>query len=443
LTGFSAVVSKREGGVRKNQRLLSSILILSLFVMACSCGLLGKNNQIPEPQNQPLAPITEATLVPQEPTLEPASTEIPSKIKGELVAVPVNGEALMDIMDLWTAPDGNLWVATLDGIYIQSGEGWTHTLEGTPVDRIAGAGKSGEVWVIPDGARSIFAYSAGEWKEYGPGQGWEPLPESQYLSPSNQDDVTISPEGQVWLATGLDDLRRYDPGTDRWKKYTAAQIGFPRYNEPDYQGYFLTDAALSSAGKVWVGACIGEGESLMGRGVVRLSEGNWSSIPTPETACVLDIEVDPNGEAFVGDYDHLFRYSPVSGNWTKEILPGYDRSQLVERIDLDASGQPWVKVRRMGGASSFGGTAVYYLQKSGGWVLAYEPTEWINYDFAAAPNGDVYFSSNASVMRWKDRQLQEAGVLDGTAVLLAVDGNGNPWAAVLEGPDYGLWKVVP
>jgi len=444
--------------MQKNRRRVCSILILNLFIIACSCGLFGKNQKTPEARDStPEVPGIIATTSGEEekalqpevnptPVVKPALEETPEtspgQVKGQLAAEPVNGGALTNITDLWTDPDGKLWVATLDGIYIQSGNGWSHTLEGTPVVKIGGVGKPDQVWVFPSGGRTALAYEGGAWKEYGSDKGWVPVPDDQYLAPAIQDTLTVATDGAAWLATGLDDLRRFDSATGRWKKYSAAQVGFPAYNNPDYQGYFLSDSVVSGGGKIWVGACIGEGESLKGRGVVRLEDGNWRGIPAVENACVFDIEVNPDGVAYVGDFDRLFRYNPVSGNWTQEKLPAYDRSQLVERIDLDANAGVWVEVRRMGGASSFGGTAVYLFEEDFGWTTVYEPPQWTSYDFAISGDGDVYFSAGGAVFQWINRQPRELGTLDSGEVSLAVDGSGTLWAGARDGADVGLWKLM-
>lgn len=435
--------------MRKTRFLQLFIILIGLFLVACSCGLLNRGKgEATEEQKSPKATVTTgiaAAVEPapgtQPPLPEPTREEAPQQINGNLVSVPINGRQIQDITDLWTAPDGRLWAASTDGIHIQSGAGWEHILAGVSVWKIAGAGKDGTVWVLPEGAASIFACSAGKCTEYGSKQGWEPFPESQYLSPSIMDGIVQSPDGQLWLVTGLDDLRRFNPSSGRWEKFAAARIGFPAYDNPDYQGYYLTDAILSGSGKIWVGSCIGEGETLEGRGVVRFSDGSWNRIDAVKNACVMDMEVDPDGNAYVGDFDQLHRYSPVSGNWKSEALPSYDRRQLVERIDMDASGRLWVEVRRMGGASSFGGTALYLFQESSGWDPVYDPGETVSFDFAAAPGGEVYFSSNGQVIRWRDHRLEEMGNLEGTGVLLAVDGYGVAWAAVTGGTDSGLWKI--
>ncbi|NPV76420.1 MAG: hypothetical protein HPY59_08585 [Anaerolineae bacterium] len=431
--------------------MLPALVLLSLLLIAC--GLTGGDQEVldegaPSPVTAaPKLAGTTVTLPVESPSLPPTQKVIPTdalqQARGQLVPALVEGQPLAGIMDLWVSPQGDLWAATLDGIYIHTAEGWRRELKGVAIGKIAGSGSSGVVWALPYSTEAIFAYSGEKWKEYSRAQGWEPFHEAPYLSPGVAESVIESPERDIWLATGRDDLRRYDPDRDQWEKFTAEQIGFPAYDEPDYQGYFLTDVAISGSGKVWVGSCIGQGELLAGRGVVRFSNGQWSSIDAVETACVLDIEVLPDGDAYVGDYNHLFWYTPVTGNWRKDILPAFERFQLVERVDVDASGQLWVQVRRMGGASSFGGMAVYYKQKYYGWVLVYESEGWADYDFAADPGGDVYFSSNGVVYRWRDRQLEELGALQATSTLLAVDGSGAVWAAPTGGSDDGLWQVAP
>ena len=340
-----------------------------------------------------------------------------------------------EIRHLWVAPDVNLWVSTESGILTYADGAWTQLLA-RPANRVQGIDADGRIWAILEGETAIAAYDpSGTWSIYGPEQGWTVPPSYEYLSAGDGDGLVTDTQGRVWLATGRDDLRRFDPEAQTWSVFSATDIGFDPPEEEGYQGHFLTDVELSGNRKLWVGDCIGMGESMLGQGI-RWSDGeSWYETSDTDGECVQDIETDSIGRTWVGGFDALLQYDPATGAWSRIPLPEWERRQLIVSIDLDVHDNPWVEILRYGGASAFGAVARYHLQGEE-WILDYDG-DFSSLAFDA--EGTAWLCAEGRVYRLEGGQTEEIGAAAGLNCRIVVAGSGRVWAA----SRTALWWVEP
>lgn len=153
--------------------------------------------------------------------------------------------------------------------------------------RVQGIDTQGRVWVILEGEEAIAAYDpAGRWTTFGPEKGWAVPPPLDYLSPGYGDGLVTDAAGRVWLATGRDDLRRFDPETLTWSSLTATDLGLDPPEEEGYQSHFLTDVEMAEGQELWVGDCIGMGKTCRGReSCGRMARAGSPTAPLRSSVC--------------------------------------------------------------------------------------------------------------------------------------------------------------
>jgi ligand-binding sensor domain-containing protein len=364
------------------------------------------------------------------PNALPAST--PADAGPFRLASPDEGLPEGAIHDLWIDPLGYLWIASDQGIARDSAEGWSQLLD-EPVERVQGVDAQGRVWVILEGEMAVAAYDAsGTWSFYGPEQGWAIPQAPEYLSPGYGDGLVTDAQGRVWLATGRDDLRRFDPKMQTWSSLTATDLGFDPPEEEGYQGHFLSDVEEAEDQELWVGDCIGSGEALSGQGILKSDGKSWFADRSTAGECVQDIEKDGSGRMWVGDFNALHQYDPTSGSWSRFPLPPWDRRQLVMDIMLDPNDNPWVEIMRYGGASPLGGLARYHLQE-GEWFLDFDG--WFS-SLAFTSDGVAWLCSEGIIHRLEGGKADELGNIGGLACEIVVDGEDRVWVT----NHAGLWR---
>ena len=429
------------------------MLIVSLIAVAptLACGVCGPSLPVPEgtpPSPSPAAspdaglspkptvaptsappPEPTPTPTPPPPPLSPSpapvSTATPSPAGVFQPISPREGLPEGKIRHLWVSPDDHLWVSTEIGIMAYVNDVRVQLLD-RPAKHVQGVDDAGRIWAILEGETAIAAYDpAGSWSIYGPEQGWTAPPAYEYLSPGYGDGLVTDGHDRVWLATGRDDVRQFDPETQLWSVFSATDIGFDPPEEEGYQGHFLSDVELSGNGKLWVADCIGVGEGMEGQGI-RWSDGeSWFEATDTDGECVQDIETDSLGRTWVGGFDALLQYDPSTGVWSRIPLPEWNRRQLVVDIDLDMNDNPWIQILRYGGASAFGAVTRYHLQ-DGEWVLDYDG------DFSSLAfdsEGTAWLCAEGRVYRLEGGQRQEVGAADGMNCHTVVAGPGRVWAA--------------
>ena len=385
------------------------------------------------PSSTPTPPPPPPTSVPATPVAE--TEPAPARAGTFNLVTPDQGLPDVEINNLWIAPDGSLWAATAQGVFRNADGAWSQLMP-EPARRVQGADTQGRVWVILEGETAIAAYEpSGTWTRYGPEQGWSPVPAAQFLSTGYGDGLVTDAQGHVWLATGRDDLRCFDPASQTWTAFTATQIGFDPPEEEGYQGHFVADVARTADGQLWVGDCMGMGESYLGQGIRRTPGQEWVGEPFTAEECVQDIEIDASGRIYAGGFDALLAYDPAADSWSRIPLPPWDRRQLVNDITLDRAGNPWVEIIRYGGASAWGTVARYHLEAES-WIQDFDG--WIS-DLAFGSDGTPWLCSEGSVYRLDSGTPELAGTIGGFDCRIAVDGQNRVWVA----SDTGLWRLDP
>jgi hypothetical protein len=347
----------------------------------------------------------------------------------------------MALSGLWAAPDGMVWFGSDQGMYRGDGNRWD-VISGKPVSALLGSDEAGRAWVLFENGAAIGYYQDEGWKFFNRQSGWEPLAEPAYLSPGPEDSLLTGGDGRLWLATGGGELRRFDPQDGRWTAVTAEAMGLPAA-DPDYQGYFITSTAKLKDGSVLAGICAGEGESFKPVGVSRLRDGQWKIMESTGEDCALDMETSPDGTVWAGGFNALLELCPGCDTWKHIPLPAYEREQLIQSVEIDPQGDPWVEVMRYGGASAYGEVARYAL-KGGDWVSVYGPAPYGSTALAFGA-GSSYLEAGGVLYRREGGAMQEVARLERGEgnYRMVVDGSGLLWIARLGDPNGGLWKYLP
>ncbi|MGB5931880.1 MAG: hypothetical protein WBH57_02275 [Anaerolineae bacterium] len=430
------------------KRTIAAIIIAGTLFTGCATptvgptvsptqGIIAPSETVALTPTPMLGPTPTIVTVSPSPSLSPApSPTVTATSPGSFhLVTPADGLPTGAIRNLWIASDGHLWVATEAGILVHADEDWIILYDG-PVERLLGADADGRIWTILEGGAAIAAYDpSGTWSFYGSDQGWTIPPPQDYLSPGYGDGLVTDPRGQVWWATGQDDLRCFDPKSQTWKIFSATEIGFDPPEEEGYQGHFITDVELSRNAEVWVGDCVGMGELHLGQGIRWTDGDGWFGAPFTAGECVQDIEVDDAGRMWLGGFDALLQYDPATDSWSRIPLPPWERRQLVVNITLDREGNPWVEILRYGGASPLGEVAHYHLQ-NGTWVMDFDG--WFG-SLAFGTAAEAWACSEGSVYRLESGQAEEVGAVSGLDCQIIVDGTGRVWVT----DHTNLWWLEP
>ena len=224
------------------------LLVLSLFVfLFLSCRTPNDQEELqpeltmtpsPEPQlSQVVEPFVQTPKLPTDtPTANPSG---PFQTLMQLANAPQG-----QLQDEWLADNGDLWVTSDKGLYRYHSLQWQTVLEHN-AGHILGADQKGRIWVLLDNNNTIASVVDQKTTLYGINEGWQPLLQNTpYLRGFGNGLVTDS-KGQVWVATGQDDLRRYDPLKDRWEKFTSVQIGLKPAVEFNMETNLITDVILA------------------------------------------------------------------------------------------------------------------------------------------------------------------------------------------------------
>jgi hypothetical protein len=359
-------------------------------------------------------------------------------------APPERLERFDTMTDLWTDASGTIWAGTAENLFQVIDDRPELSLQG-PVMRFIGQSTGVRLWALLAGGDFNGELDDEGWYAWGPQDGWrQPFPQPISLSPGVQDGIIEGPDGRLWLATGMDELRVYDPQDFRWSTLSHADLGFP---DPavNSQGIFLTDVVISDAGRVWAGACEARDDTLAGLGVARLAEdGTWGVIPhtVDDSNCVMDMELNQGGVVLVGSYGGLLVYDPMSGNWEKEPIPGLPGARyLVNRLDYDPLGNLWVEVVDPAPDSPYTSRTVLIRKPGGEWSKVLGPGGPDSYDIAFAADGTGYLTVSSTLLYWEDGYAREIGTLESRDIRLAVDGTGQAYAAAVEGECRWLYRI--
>ncbi|MCJ7623480.1 MAG: formylglycine-generating enzyme family protein, partial [Anaerolineaceae bacterium] len=131
---------------------------------------------------------------------------------------------------VWVMPDGTPWIYGDTGIFSIDKNGQVKLMFDQPVSDLQGIDQSGRIYALGENYEFIAAYDGQDWQVYGQNQGWDGWPDRPYLSPGKGNGLAQDPQGRIWIATGADLVRLYEPETDTWRSLSSAQLGFPSYH---------------------------------------------------------------------------------------------------------------------------------------------------------------------------------------------------------------------
>lgn len=329
-------------------------------------------------------------------------------------------------------PDGTPWIYGNTGIFSVDQDGQAILIFDQPVWDFQGVDQSGRVWVLGEGYQFIACFDGQDWQVFGPGQGWDGLPDPPYLSKGVGDGLAHDSQGRIWIATGSDVLKLFNTETNTWQTLSSDKLGFPPYQNADYQGYLLTDSLNTETGQIWISACIGEGENLKPFGIWQGDGKQWEELKATNKDCVLDMANGLDGVIWAGGFNSLLKFDSRSGNWTRIDLPPYERSQIISRININpVTGQPWVQVIRFGGASIFGSLAYYHLGPSG-WVLDMESTSFSEIGVTFEPNGTAWMCGDGQMLKSNGADLNVVAELNLNNCQISIDGSSRIWIVDLD-----------
>ncbi len=416
-------------------RKISLLTLSALLAVACLVpgGLLSRAGE-PSPNAPP--PLPSVMPPTSAPTPSPTSAEPQLRYTRIGMAEGLPEGAWKSLL---TLPDGSLLLAGTPGVFRSHQEQWNGLVLGD-AGPILGTDAAGRTWVLLQNGTQAAYYRQEEWQIFKERHGWLPPPELAAPSPGWGDTLAGDSSGRLWLATGMDELRYFDPQYNRWYTYHPNDIGFPWKKVPGWQGTFITDTLISKAGALWVSGCRGEGVNLSGIGITRLIGGDWKPAERLQDVCILDLEVDGQGKVYAGALDALMIYDPANDTWQRVTPPSYDGRQTVASIDLDAAGRAWVEVWRSDGSNLQGRTARFHLVE-GSWVVDLLPRSFQPAGITFGLDGGAWLCSAGALYRMTPQGAEEWGRLQVASCTPAVDGAGRVWVLGRDGPGAGVYRV--
>ena len=157
-----------------------------------------------------------------------------------------NPEAYESVNDIAIAPDGAVWVVTVNSIAVFAKEKWTVYEEGTGFDdkyffeRIAFDSRSNP-WIISSSGL-----------HHRDGLSWDFYPSVAYATPQS---IAVDPQERIWVGTLSRGLLLFE--NESWLTFTPQNSALASYN--------VSALAVDAAGRIWVGTAWGlhviEGET--------------------------------------------------------------------------------------------------------------------------------------------------------------------------------------
>ena len=427
--------------MEKKKAVLTPIFIMGVFILTVlSCRIPSEQDQFVE--NTPTQPfIFDQGNSTFQPTREEKVTLQGGQQIGPFVSIMAFKSAPHgEIKDGQTSKDGSLWVTSDEGIFSLQKQVW-HEISDSAAGAILGEDKSGRIWFLTDQGNSITAVKGGQMTKYDQSKGWELLLDDGYLLGYDNDGLVEDGKGNIWLATGQDDLRRYNQGTDSWEKITSSQIGIKQtdvYGKSDHQ---ITDVVLTKDAKVWVATCSSSIQTITGQGVQVYDGFHWSALSETGGQCVMDMEADSSGIIWVGGFNQLMAYDQSNQKWENIGLPPYERRQLVLSIDLDPQDRPWVEVGLGGGASLWGATVRYHLEGYQ-WVEDLNQNNWLLSDITFNHKDEGWLCAEGIIYRYREGKMTQMAEMQTYTCKTAANQSGEVFVIGLDGPDAGVWQLT-
>jgi hypothetical protein len=378
-------VNNLKGGnmnMRDGQRIMLLSMLVALTILSMNCRLAARL----------VATATPAAIPTPAYTATPGSPPTTAPMSGPFRLVIPVGEVLPGTFEaLVSNGDGALWLVTGEGIARLVDTTWTVYLAGF-TGKIAGIDATGRVWVVSEDAARISAWNGREWTAYGVEAGWAPLTDDFYAYVrGGQSDS----QGRVWFATSQD-VRAFDG--NRWTVYTPQEMGMGSSAYDDARTGF--EVTILSSGIVWVSECDWGGPGPFGgRGIRWFDQGAWQGAASPvASGCATAVAADSLGRVWAGVESSLWRYDPVSGDWTEFAPPESPivgmQFGFIDSLAVDPQGAAWPVLALCGGASCFARSVLYHFH-DGLWAQAGEVGE-----LTAGYWGPVFDSAGVPWLSW-------------------------------------------
>jgi ligand-binding sensor domain-containing protein len=235
---------------------------------------------------------------------------------GKMVEVTEEIPAKFQAWDVLDMGGGSYLVGTQAGVYpLKNGKVGEVALKEftvSPVFRFGGA----EVWALCKNRgteqNSLYHLVKGE---------WQPIKE---FANKRIADVSLTPDGHVWVIIDGDGVLEIDPKTGIAKA------------EHHLQGLNVTTVFRTGKGHVWCGT--------WGRGVFAKRDGEWISYLGKLKSAVLDIDEGKDGTIWVATTaDGLWRYD--GDDWSGQLAG----EGPINLLFVDKEGKVWVSSQIRGG----------------------------------------------------------------------------------------------
>ncbi|MFZ2096361.1 MAG: hypothetical protein WAV05_06955 [Anaerolineales bacterium] len=273
--------------------------------------------------------------------------------------------------------DGSVWIITSPTIVRWDGQALKVVLSDDE-GMLAAVDDSGKSWVLNSDTGEIAAWQDNQWTTYTTESGWTSVGtfEINWWAPAPW-KISTSADRTLWVPMERD-VRAFN-GTS-WSIYTMEDMGFPVLEIEDISIVHCL-ATLEDRVDVWVGECYYSGPGLMGGGGVRWFDGqSWHGLDAPiGSQCVSAMEVDQQGNVWLGAYDSVWQYAYTGQAWREYSLPenllsGFNFTHPRQLI-VDQVGDVWVMMQMCGGASCDGPINLYRIH-DGEWSLIVEAEYW-------------------------------------------------------------------
>jgi ligand-binding sensor domain-containing protein/signal transduction histidine kinase len=327
--------------------------------------------------------------------------------EGIISAVEVpEGTRLTNIVDLLTARDGSVWIATED-------QGIARLFEGRIQRWTAAQGlASDEMLALAEDAQgTIWAGGAGGLQRW-TGSAWTKPVAFDDRERASVSTLTFDRQGMLWVGTDDGDVYRLRDGSPR-KVPEAIRPGAP-----------ITSLYVDRAGALWV--------SSLGQGVLRLMDGKRSELEAGHAltgSLVNDVLEDAEGNLWLGTEArglHRLKDAPFVPYGPPEGLA----HEMVLAIREARDGSLWF--------TTVGGGVTRWHQ---GQMRSWSTREGLVLDRVRAitegPDGSMWFGTRSGISRWQAGAITSYGTAQGLhdvrAYFLAVDAEGTLWVGTPTG----------
>jgi ligand-binding sensor domain-containing protein len=260
--------------------------------------------------------------------------------------------------DLGIDSTGVLWAATpASGLGEFQGGSWTlHSFPG-PASNIVikmAVDSSGAIWMTHN-SKGVSRLSNGQWRRWlrtggSDYQTFGPVPN---ILDNDEVDITVAPDGYVWISSFGGGLYRYNHLDDSWFRWNAANC--PMYGVPENRFFWAaTGVRADIGGNIWVTGFASsvpgfaaDSTLLVGVFAPYTADSTWQLYMAGEIGLTTNFAQNflfDGNTAWIGRGDGLDRldhagtpFDPADDNWSANIT-----NLNIFDMELDNSGNLWM-----------------------------------------------------------------------------------------------------